>query len=205
MQIDTALEQISEIHEHLAKSQIYRGYRTVPVVVSGILAIVAAGVQPFIVSGVDPRSYVLYWTLVAVVAFFIAGGSIIRGYLLEDDPHVRKRTRAVTGQLAPSLAVGVIVTLAFLLAEEQSLVSFLPGIWALLYGLGLFSSKPFLPRMVGWVAVFYILCGCVLLRRAVGLAPGSLSPWATGIPFGVGQLLGGLILYWKLERKRHVS
>ena len=203
MRIDKALEQISEIHEHLAKSQIYRGYRTVPVVVSGVLAIVAAAVQPFILSGVDPRSYVLYWTLVAVVAFFIAGGSIIYGYLREHDPHVRQRTVVVVGQLAPSLAVGVMVTLAFLLAEEPILISFLPGIWALLYGLGLFSSKPFLPRMMGWVALFYILCGSVLLRRAVDLDPGSLSPWETGIPFGVGQILGGLILYLNLERKRH--
>jgi len=205
MRIDKALEQISEIHERLAKSQMYRGYRAVPAVLSGVLAIVAAWIQPFIVSGVDPRSYVLYWTLVAVAAFLIAGGSVICGYLREEDPHARQRTAAVIGQLAPSLAVGVIVTIAFVVAEERRLIPFLPGIWALLYGLGLSASKPFLPRMIGWVAVFYVLCGCVLLRRAVGLGLGGLSPWETGIPFGVGHILGGVILYWNLERRRHDS
>ena len=103
------------------------------------------------------------------------------------------------------MAVGVILTLAFFVPEDRRLISFLPGIWALLYGLGLLASKPFLPRMIGWVALFYILCGCVLLQRAVELGLGSLSPWEIGIPFGVGQILSGLILYWNLERRRHDS
>ena len=58
---------------------------------------------------------------------------------------------------------------------------------------------------MGWVALFYILCGCVLLHRAVSLDLEGLSPWETGIPFGVGHILGGLILYWNLERRPHES
>jgi hypothetical protein len=202
MRIDQALEQISEIHEQLAKSQMYRGYRAIPAVLAGVLAILTAWAQPLIGGGSDPRFYVFYWSLVAVVAFLISGASVIYGYLRETEAHIRQRMLAVVGQLAPSLAVGVILTIAFLVPEDRSLISFLPGIWALLFGLGLFASKPFLPRMIGWVAVFYILCGCVLTRKAVGLDPASLSPWDIGIPFGVGQILSGLILYWNLERKR---
>jgi len=205
MRIDKALEQISEIHEHMAKSQMYRGYRAIPMILSGILAIVAARIQPFIVSGADPRIFVLYWTFVAVTAFSIIGGRVIYGYLREEDPHNRQRTTVVVGQLAPSLTVGAILTLAFLVSKDRSLISFLPGIWALLYGLGLSASKPFLPKMIGWAALFYILCGCILVQRAVIFDLGSLSPWEIGIPFGVGQILCGLILYWNLERKRYES
>jgi len=202
MRIEKALEQISEIHKHLATSQIFRGYRAVPWELSGILALAAAWVQPAVVPGGDSRLYVLYWTLVAVAAFLISGGSVAYGYFRETDPLSRQRTATVVGQLAPSLAVGAVITAVFVVAEEGRLISFLPGIWALLYGLGLFASRLFLPKMIGWVALFYILCGCVLLQRAVGYDPASLSPWEVGIPFGAGHILGGLILYWNLERKR---
>ena len=201
MRVDKALEQISEIHEHLAMSQVYRGYRAVPSVLAGILGVVAAWVQPFVVTGADPRSYVLYWALVAVVACPIAGGGIIYGYLREEDARARQRTVTVVGQLGPSLGVGAIVTAAFLISDDTRMIAFLPGIWAPLFGLGLLASKPFLPRMLGWVALFYILCGCVLLHRAVDLGLEGLSPWSVGIPFGVGHILGGLMLYWNLERK----
>lgn len=205
MRVDKALEQISEIHEQMAKSQLYRGYRAVPAVFSGVLAFVAAWIQPLIISGTDPRYYVLYWTLVAMAAVFIAGGSIIYGFLKEKELYARQRVTVVVGQLAPSLAVGAIITVAFLVSKDRRLISFLPGIWALLYGLGLFASKPFLPRMMGWVAVIYVLCGCVLLYRAASLETVTISPWETGAPFGVGQILGGLIIYWKLERKNDDS
>ena len=202
MRLDKALEQISEIHKHLATSQVFRGYRAVPSAVSGILALAAAWVQPALVPPGDPRLYVLYWTVLAVAAFLICGGSVAYGYLREEDPLARRRTVTVVGQLAPSLAVGAVVTAVFVAAEEGRLIPYLPGVWALLYGLGLFASRLFLPKMIGWVALFYFLCGCVLLQRAAGLGPASLSPWEVGIPFGVGHTIAGLILYWNLERKR---
>jgi hypothetical protein len=32
-----------------------------------------------------------------------------------------------------------------------------------------------------------------------------LSPWAMGVPFGVGQLLAAAVLYWTLERNHDES
>lgn len=197
MRIDQALEQISEIHEHLARSQLYRGYRALPAAAAGVLALIAAWVQPPIT---DPRQYIGYWILVAVAAFLISVASVVAGYVREHDAHARRRTRAVVGQLAPSLAVGLLLTVEFLALDDDHLLLFLPAIWALLYGLGLVASTPFLPKRMGGVALFYLLCGGVLLHRTVGGNTGGLSPWDTGFPFGVGQVLSGLILYWNLER-----
>ena len=80
------------------------------------------------------------------MAASISGASVAVRYLRESDPHNRRRMAAVVGQLAPSVAVGVVVTAAFCVARDGRLNSFLPAIWALLYGLGLFSSKPFFYR-----------------------------------------------------------
>jgi hypothetical protein len=51
--------------------------------------------------------------------------------------------------------------------------------------------------MVG-VAVFYLIAGAVCLVLSHGEA--ALSPWAMGLPFGIGQLLVAAVLYWSLER-----
>ena len=41
--------------------------------------------------------------------------------------------------------------------------------WALLFSLGLFSCRPYLPRGIGWVALFYLLAGGGLLLLGVAL------------------------------------
>ena len=72
----------------------------------------------------------------------------------------------------------------------------MPGLWQLLFSLGVFASFRLLPPATVWVALFYLASGtvCLTLREA------ALSPWAMGVPFGAGQLLAAAILYWALER-----
>lgn len=95
---------------------------------------------------------------------------------------------------------GALVTVAVLRAAPAT-VPLLPGLWAVFYGLGVFASRPYLPRAIGWVALFYLGAGAVLL----GLAGEgrSLSPWAMGLVFGPGQLALALVLHWNLERKEN--
>ncbi len=82
-------------------------------------------------------------------------------------------------------------------AQPESLWM-LPGLWAMLFGLGIFASVRLLPPAIIWAGVFYLFAGTVCLALAQG--PYALSPWAMGLPFGVGQLLTAALLYWTLER-----
>ena len=74
----------------------------------------------------------------------------------------------------------------------------LPGLWSLVFSLGVFASYRLLPRQVFWVGLYYGLCGagCLLF----GQGAHALSGWQMGISFGGGQLLCAAILYWTLER-----
>ena len=74
----------------------------------------------------------------------------------------------------------------------------LPGLWAVLFSLGLFASRRFLPRGVFLIAGYYLLAGlfCLTLDPRAQ----ALSPWTMGITFGAGQTLTALFLYWTLER-----
>ena len=63
----------------------------------------------------------------------------------------------------------------------------LPGLWELIFSLGVFASCRFLPRQMFAVGVWYLAAGLFCL--AAGSSTQALSPWSMGVPFGVGQLL----------------
>jgi hypothetical protein len=69
----------------------------------------------------------------------------------------------------------------------------------MIFGLGIYSMRPYLPRMVAYVAFFYLFAGTVLfflVRYNL-----SFSPWGMGITFGTGHLFAALILHLDIKRK----
>ena len=201
MEIERALSQISEIHEHLARGEVCRDWRAGPIALTGLLALGAAAVQSRLLGGpAAPAAFVAYWCVVAALAALIGGGGIAGQYRRETRPFARRRTRTVLGQFLPCVAAGAIVT-AGADWTSAAAVAALPGLWAVLFGLGMFASRPYLPRLIGWVALFYLVAGGVMLMMAGSGA--SLNPWAMGATFGAGQLASGGILYWNLERNHH--
>ena len=74
----------------------------------------------------------------------------------------------------------------------------LPGLWQIVYSLGVFASCRLLPRATFWVAVFYL--GTGLAALAAGPGDAALSPWTMGLPFATGQFLAAAVLYRTLER-----
>ena len=197
MDVTRALDQIAEIHEQIAKGEVYRGYRSLPIAVSGLIGIVAAWLQPKALGSSDPIGFVLYWTAIAGTAAFVGSAEIIYDYVVHEDGTRRRRTRKVLGQFLPSLVGGAAIAVSFT-HLSAALVPLLPGLWAICFGIGTFASRPYLPRASGWVALFYYAAGFCLLWIARG--PDALSGWWVGGTFGVGQLLAALVLWWNLER-----
>lgn len=207
MQINDAISQISEIHDHLTRSEVYRGYRSVPMALSGGMAFGGALLQESVLrssalSGDGGLSayylhYVGFWLTIAALSAIMAGAGIVVRYVREP-VLARRQARRVIGQFVPCLVAGTLVTYPVLHSNAQW-VPLLPGLWSTLFGLGIFASRPYLPRAIGWVALFYVFAGAILLSLAGDGS--SLSPWAMGWTFGVGQFAAALVLYWKIERK----
>ncbi len=196
MEFGRALSQISEIHQHLARTEVYRGYRSVPVALSGVAGLAAAALQAPRLSATDPAGFVWFWTAVAIFAGLVGSSEIAFNYLFREGAYERRRTRTVVLQFAPSVVAGAIATLAFA-TTSPALVPLLPGLWAMLFGVALFAARPLLPRATGWVALYYLAAGAALLWYG-GPAP---SAWTVGGTFGAGQLIAALVLYWNLERR----
>lgn len=207
MQINDAISQISEIHDHLTRSEVYRGYRSVPMGLSGGMAFGGAILQESVLRSTTLDGaggvtiyylhYVVFWLTIAALSAIMAGSGIVVRYLREPT-HARRQARKVIGQFLPCLAAGTLVTYPVVHLNPQW-VPLLPGFWATLFGLGIFASRPYLPRAIGWVGLFYLSAGAILLWLAGDAS--SLSPWAMGWTFGVGQFAAALVLYWKIERK----
>ena len=197
MDATRALDQIAEIHRQIAKGEVYRGYRSVPMALSGGIGLCAAWMQPAGLAAADPDGFVVYWTVIAAAAALVGSSEIIYNYIVKEDASARRATRQVVGQLAPSLAAGVLITVAFA-QVSAALVPLLPGIWAICFGLGTCACRPYLPRATGWIGLFYLAAGAALLLNARGAAP--VTGWWVGGTFGAGQLLAAAVLWWNLER-----
>lgn len=198
MNVSHALDQIAEIHQQLAKGEVYRGYRPLPMALSGVAGLIAAVAQPRALGSNDPIGFVLYWTAVAAISGAIASSEIVYNYLVHEDTFAKRRTRRVVAQLAPALAAGAILSATFV-RLSPALVAVLPGLWSLFFGLGVFASRPYLPRATGVVALFYFIAGLALLWVAnTGV---SQTAFAVGGTFGVGQLLAAVVLF--LNKERH--
>jgi hypothetical protein len=198
VELNEALDRIDEIRVRLAETERFRGYRALPVLGSGLLAAAAAAAQPAILP--DPADqlggYLGLWLGVAAVSVTAALVTMllrVRGGAALDPDSVR----LALGQFLPCLAAGAAVT-AVLARAVPECAWLLPGLWQVLFSLGVFASARLLPPQALAVAAWYLGSGVACLAWARGTA--AFSPWAMGLPFGAGQLASAAVLFWTLER-----
>ncbi len=196
MDVSRALDQIAEIHAHIAKGEVYRGYRSLPIAASGAIGVAAAWLQPAALAR-EPIAFAVYWIAVAVGAMLVGSSEILYNYVVHETVSGRRHTRKVVGQFLPSVIAGGAIALCICRFDPR-LAVLLPGLWAICFGLGAFASRPYLPRASGWVALFYYAAGFALLLAARSGAP--QNGWWIGGTFGTGQLLAAFVLWWNLER-----
>jgi hypothetical protein len=196
MRVDDALRQIEAIHEQLDKGEVYRGFQVGGVAAAGVLGLAAAALQDRLVDG---QYFLHYWIAVATVCAFVAGGSALFAFIWREDAWARRKTLRLLCQFIPCVIAGTAITWVFAHAD---LMRYLPGLWAIVFGLGLLAARPYLPRATGWVCLFYLACGCGLLARAAHGA--ELSGWQVGGVFGLGHLASALVLSRNVERDQNV-
>jgi hypothetical protein len=199
MELRDALTQISEIRRQMARTEIFRGFRSMPIAFSGLLALAAAGFQ--LVWIPDPRQniagYLTLWLGAAVISALAAGAEMAIRYWRSSTALGRDLTWLAVEQFLPCLIGGAVLTVV-LAASAPDCLWMLPGLWQMFFSLGIFATHRLLPKAIFGVAIFYMCTGVLSLLLAQ--SEGTPSPWVMGIPFGVGQLYVAAILYWTLER-----
>ena len=198
MDLARALDRIDEIHAQVAKGEVVRGYRPVPVAIAAAAGLLAGWLQPRLVPEGDAARFLGWWVAVALLNVAVNAAVIAAGYARCADRFARRHTRQVVGQFVPCLLAGAAVTFG-LPAAGPAFVRLLPGLWALLFGLGVFASRPYLARATGWVALFFVAAGTALLL----FPPGTYEALglAHGVVFGAGLLGAAVVLHLDVPRE----
>lgn len=200
--LNRALTDISVIRGQLARDTEFRGYGPVALAATGVLALIVAGAQAYwlpqpaapedlaeYLPGHPSQGYLLYvwlWVATAAMSLLVIGTETIQRSRRAHGDLAVPMLRSAVEQFLPAIIAGGLLTVTLLWVAPQDLWM-LPGLWQIIFSLGVFASCRFLPRPMFLVGIWYLACGLACL--ALVPAAQRLSPWVMGVPFGVGQLL----------------
>ena len=191
--LNRALTDISVIRGQLARDTEFRGYGPATLAATGVLALVVAGAQALWLK--DPAAhvhlYVSLWVVTAAASLVVIGMETIQRSRRAHGALAVPMLQSAVEQFLPAIVAGGLLTVVLLQVAPQ-ILWMLPGLWQIVFSLGVFASCRFLPRPMFLAGVWYLACGLGCL--ALVPAEQRFSPWVMGVPYGVGQLLVARIL-----------
>jgi hypothetical protein len=189
-----ALGDISDIRRQVANSTEFRGYGPATLAATSLIALAACAFQAHRIP--DPAAhtaaYLALWASTAIV-----GGTLTAVQMFTRTRRVHsglsdEMLHMAVEQFLPAAGAGLLLTIVLPLYVPAA-IWMLPGLWQIVFSLGIFSSCRFLPRPMLAAGGWYLAAGLVCLALGDTRA---LSPWAMAIPFGAGQLLVAGILFF---------
>jgi hypothetical protein len=183
-----AFEQLAVIHAQVLKGELTHTFRAAPTAATGALALAIGAWQVGIAPPHDAASFAWQWIAAAALCALLCGTDVVLR-LARASRDERRRGGLALAQLLPALGVGAALTAERLARSE---LYGLPALWCALFGVALFSARPYLPRGMAKVALFYLGGALALLAsdtqdlRAQALGMGAL--------FGAGQIASALAI-----------
>ena len=191
--LDRALTDISVIREQLAQSTEFQGYAPATLAATGLFALLVAAAQGLWLpeSVTNMRWFIPVWAATAAVCVLVTALETISRSRRHHGGFAVAMLQSALEQFLPAIVAGGLLTVALLEVAPEDLWM-IPGLWHIVFSLGVFASRRFLPRPIFWVGVWYLACGLACL--ALAAPTHTNSPWSMGIPYGVGHLLVAGIL-----------
>jgi hypothetical protein len=192
--LQQALSEIHTIRNQVARGTEFRGYGPASIAVSGVLAFLVAALQTEWMAKTAKPDLMVWlgaWAATAAVSVLLTGTETFARARRVHVGLAREMVQSAVAQFLPAVAVGFLLTVVMMRVAVQE-CWMLPGLWELIFSLGVFASCRFLPWQMFAVGVWYLAAGLFCL--ASGSATQALSPWSMGVPFGVGQLLVAAVL-----------
>jgi hypothetical protein len=193
-ELDEALADITAIRSQLARGTEFRGYGPVTIAATGILALAAGGIQAIWLPepAADVVNYLVLWVATAALSVTVIGIEMVARTRRLHSGFADEMIHAAIEQFIPAGVAGTLLTVVLFRFAPQNLWM-LPGLWQIVFSLGIFASCRSLPRPMFVAGVWYLAAGLTCLALANGTY--AFSPWAMAMPFAVGQLTMAVVLY----------
>ncbi|MGI8772169.1 MAG: hypothetical protein ACR2JE_12115 [Acidobacteriaceae bacterium] len=196
--LNRALVDIRNIRRQVAQTTEFRGYGPLTLSATAVFALLAGAAQSHWLPepATHPVQYVALWlTTGAFSAALIATQMLTRANRLHsgiaDD-----MVRMAVAQFLPAGVAGAILPIV-LLHVTRGVFWMLPGLWQIIFSLGVFASCRCLPRPMLLAGVWFLLSGlsCIALGDTRALAPATMS----GV-YAVGMALVATIHYLSAKK-----
>ena len=191
------MSEIAEIRGQMARATEFRGYGAAALAGTAGLAVAAAAGQALWAPQpmATPWAYVGWWSAAAALAAGLIGAEAVARAKRLHGGLADEMIRAAMEQFLPAAIAGMLLTWVLVRYAPAS-AGLLPGLWQVIFSLGVFATCRILPRPVLAVGVWYLATGLA----CIAAAGRDLAPWMMGAPFAVGQAMAAAIIWKTRER-----
>jgi len=202
--LNKALSDIADIREQIAAARLFRGFGPLVIGLTGGLALCVMVLQLLQPEkfGTDIDAYMSIWIVTACLALVFI---IAEMWALSQRHHLSMAfdmVKKIAEGFLPSLLAGAIIGI-ILIGQKSDFAAYLPALWQYMIAIGLFASMGSLHRNIYLIAIWYFCCATVVFSL---ISSGhSLSPLHMGLPFGIGQILMGLVLALSFPKPKESS
>jgi len=192
--LDEALADITAIRSQMARGTEFHGYGPMTVAATGMLAVLAAGIQALLLPdpAADVFTYLVLWVVTAAVSAIMIGVEMVARTQRIHSGLADEMIHSAAEQFIPAGVAGALISFVLFHFAPQSLWM-LPGLWQIMFSLGIFAACHSLPTPMRAGGAWYLVAG--LASLALASEERALSPWAMALPFGIGQFLIATMLY----------
>jgi len=180
---DRAMDNLRFIRETMERAGSFTAVSGWGSIATGLTALVAAGIASF---ATEPLLWLAVWSVEALLALGIGTWAVVQKARAAGLPLLTGPGRKVALSLSPPLLTGALLTMVLFRA---GLLSVLPGMWLLLFGVGIVAAGSYSVRIVPVMGLSFMLLGAVAL-----LLPISWANAVMAVGFGGLHILFGVLI-----------
>jgi hypothetical protein len=180
---DRAMDNLRFIRETMERAGSFTAVSGWGSILTGGTALVAAGVASMVEG---PIAWLAVWTAEAMLALGIGAWAVVKKARAAGMPLLSGPGRKVALSLMPPIVAGAILTLVLF---QVGLFQLLPGMWMLLFGVGIVAAGSYSVRIVPVMGLSFMLLGAIAFLLPMAWANGVMA-----LGFGGLHILFGLLI-----------